>query len=111
LRRTPWEPAAALVLCDPFHASGEPAEEAPRTILRRQVEGLERRGLRARCAAELEFYLYRSSYREAHLNGYRGLQPSYHRHSDNDILVSGYDEPFLAELRRALTGAGLEVET
>ena len=42
----PWEPGAALVLADFHHHDGRPVEEAPRQILRRQLERLAALGLR-----------------------------------------------------------------
>ena len=46
LRRIPWLPATALVICD-LHdeETGEPVEVAPRTILRRQLERAAAHGL------------------------------------------------------------------
>ena len=41
----PWEPGAALVLADFHHHDGRPVEEAPRQILRRQLERLGALGL------------------------------------------------------------------
>src|SRR5258708_22330884 len=43
LRLLPWQPAAALVLCDFHHHGGKPVEAVPRTLLRRQAETLARR--------------------------------------------------------------------
>src|SRR2546427_4486429 len=40
LRVVPWQPGAALVLCDLHHHGGRAVEEAPRSVLRRQVEPL-----------------------------------------------------------------------
>src|SRR5262249_58523180 len=37
LRLIPWLPKTALVFCDVYAEDGEPIEEAPRWILRRQV--------------------------------------------------------------------------
>jgi glutamine synthetase len=109
-RRLPWDPGTALVLCDALDANGKPAETAPRWILRRQLERLEERGLSARAASELEFYLYRTSYEEAARKGYRKLRPAYHRHGDNDLLVDGHLEGPLGDIRRMLPEAGIPVE-
>src|SRR2546426_1834854 len=37
-RLIPWLPKTALVFCDVFTEEGEPIEEAPRWILKRQIE-------------------------------------------------------------------------
>ena len=101
------EPGTLFVLADAFHAGGERVEEAPRRILDTQVARLAERGLRARCAAELEFYLFRTPYERAAAQGYRRLEPYYHLHADNDILIAGYAEGFLSSLRAAMRGAGI----
>ena len=105
----PWEPGTVIVLCDTFDGAGEPVEVAPRSILRRQVARLAGRGLEAMVASELEFYLFRTSYEEAHRSAYSRVEPSYHRHPDNDILIAGYDEPYLEALRENLAGMGIPV--
>src|SRR4051812_27448640 len=42
---TPWHPGTALVMADPYHADGTPAEAAPRLVLQRALERLQARGL------------------------------------------------------------------
>jgi glutamine synthetase len=61
-RLMPWLPGSVLVLCDFRHASGAPVAEAPRSVLRRQLDRLKERGLTCFCASELEFYLYEQTY-------------------------------------------------
>ena len=71
LRRADWLDRTALVLCDVAgirdHA---PVEVAPRSVLRRQVDAAAGTGLTAMAATELEYYLYRTSYREAAASGF-----------------------------------------
>lgn len=110
LRPLPWSPGTVLVLCDPYTAEGEPAEVAPRWVLRRQVERLERAGMAARVATELEFYLFRGSYEELHRTGYRDLVPAYHLAADNDVLVAGWAEPVIGTIRRQMPDAGIPIE-
>jgi len=110
LRRPPWEPGTALVLCDVANAVGGVVEEAPRSILKRQLAQLKDAGLTATFASELEFYLFRTSYREAWESGHRALEPSYHMHADNDILIAGYDQEFIGSVRRAMDSIGVEIE-
>src|SRR5574340_566383 len=54
LRRIPWLERTALALCDLAHETGDPVEESPRQILRRQVERARARGYLAMVASELE---------------------------------------------------------
>ena len=44
-RLLPWLPKTALVFCDVYTEEGEPIEEAPRWVLRRQIERAKRHGL------------------------------------------------------------------
>ena len=41
LRLLPWQPGAAMVICDLHHPGGKPVEEAPRSVLQRQLESLD----------------------------------------------------------------------
>ena len=54
LRVLPWQPGAALVLCDVVRDGGGLVAEAPRSVLRRQLEALAEQGLTCLCASELE---------------------------------------------------------
>jgi glutamine synthetase len=61
--------------------------------------------------SELEFYLLRESYEEAHAQGYRDLTPSVPYILDYHLLATTYDEPFLRQIRNGMHGAGMRVET
>src|SRR5690242_5917215 len=52
LRRTPWQPATALVLADLEWFDGTPVTASPRQILRRQLDRLAERGLTAYAGTE-----------------------------------------------------------
>ena len=60
---------------------------------------------------ELEFYLLRETYAEAHAKDYRGLTPSVPYILDYHILATTYDEPFLRQIRNGMHAAGMRVET
>lgn len=109
LRPLPFEEGSALSMADVFDSDGSIVPEAPRTILNHQIERLNQIGLFAKCATELEFYLYRNSYRDAYSEGYKTLEPFYHLHGDNDILVSGFAENFLSHLRKSMQDTGIPV--
>ncbi|MEO8423729.1 MAG: glutamine synthetase family protein [Actinomycetota bacterium] len=110
LRVLPWLDRTALVLCDAYGPDGKIAEMAPRTILRRQVERMSTLGISLRAAFELEFFLFRGTYEQARANDYRSMHPSYHLHGDHDLLVAGYDERVIGEIRRSMPVAGVPVE-
>jgi glutamine synthetase len=107
LRRLPWDPSSALVMCEALHHDGTAVDEAPRAILRNQVERLHSRGLQAVVATELEFYVYAEPYREAATRDYAALTPLYHRQGDHDVLVTGFLDRFLGPVRRAMAELGV----
>lgn len=111
LRALPWQPGAALVLCDYVRGDGTPVAEAPRAILRQQVERLRRRGLACRCATELEFYLFNHTYPEAFARGYRDLQPSSDYRIDYHLMQPTRDESLLRAIRNQMPAAGVPVES
>jgi glutamine synthetase len=111
LRRLPWEPDGAIVLAEARRRDGSVIPEAPRAILQRQTQRLALRGLSAWVATELEFYVYADSYTESFRKGYHNLGGLYHRVGDNDVLVTGFLEPYLRPLRLTMAELGLHAET
>ena len=66
LRILSWREKTALVLCDVHDpVSHGRLDEAPRSILRRQLERAESLGFSAAAASELEFYIFENGYRAA----------------------------------------------
>ena len=61
-------------------------------------------------ASELEFYLYKESYAEAHEKDYRGLTPTIPYILDYHILATTMDEQYLGPIRRGMHAAGIPVE-
>ena len=111
LRRIPWLEATALVLCDVAWHDGKPLAPSPRQVLKRQVERAAELGFTPMFGSELEFYLLKESYEEAHAKHYRDLTPSVPYILDYHILATTYDEPLLRQIRNGMQGAGIKVET
>jgi glutamine synthetase len=111
LRRIPWLEATALVLCDVHWADGSPVRPSPRQVLRSQVERARAHGFETMVGSELEFYLVKESYEQAHAQHYRDLTPSVPYILDYHILASTYAEPLLRQIRNGMVGAGMRVET
>jgi glutamine synthetase len=111
LRRIPWLEATALVLCDVQWHDGSPVAPSPRQVLRAQVERAEALGLEPMIGSELEFFLLKETYAEAHEKGYEQLTPSVPYILDYHILASTYDEDFIRTIRNGMQGAGMKVET
>jgi glutamine synthetase len=110
LRRIPWVEGNALVLADVTWEDGSPVAPSPRQVLRAQIERLAAHGFEAKFGSELEFYLLKESYAEAHERHYRGLTPSVPYILDYHVLATTYDEPFIRKVRNGMQAAGLQVE-
>src|SRR6187551_3848899 len=111
LRRIPWLEATALVLCDVGWHDGSPVAPSPRQVLRAQIERAEALGFTPMIGSELEFYLLKETYEEAHQQHYRDLTPSVPYILDYHVLAATYDEPFIRQIRNGMQGAGIKVET
>src|SRR6266567_6520673 len=111
LRRIPWLDRTALVLCDVAWEDGEPVVQSPRQVLKRQVERAAERGYLPMFGSELEFYLLKESYAEAHEKHFRDLTPSVPYILDYHILATTFDEDVIGDLRRSMQAAGIPVES
>jgi glutamine synthetase len=111
IRLLPWQPGAALVLCDFLKHDGSLVAEAPRSVLRRQLDRVAKLGMTCFCASELEFYLFNQTYHAAFTDGYRNLQPSSDYRIDYHLMQPTRDEPLMRALRNQLTAARVPVES
>ena len=110
LRRVPWLDRTALVICDVVDHHGGPVEVSPRQILIAQYERAHQMGYEPMFASELEFYLYRQSYAQAHEQDYRDLTPTIPYILDYHVLATTMDEGILGPIRRGMQGAGIPIE-
>ncbi|MEZ5166114.1 MAG: glutamine synthetase family protein [Acidimicrobiales bacterium] len=111
LRPAGWTERTAFVLCDVIDGTThEPVPVAPRSVLRRQIDLLAAEGFTAAAASELEFFLFRDSYRQAHHKGYRGLDPAGWYVEDYHLLQGARVEDYVGAARRALQASGVPVE-
>jgi glutamine synthetase len=111
LRRVPWLEGTALVLCDVAWEDGSPVVASPRQVLKGQVERARAAGFEPMFGSELEFYLLKESYAEAHAKHYRDLTPSVPYILDYHVLATTYDEPLLRQIRNGMHAAGIPVES
>jgi glutamine synthetase len=111
LRRIPWLESTALVLADVLSHDGADVKPSPRQVLKAQVKRAEALGYTPMFGSELEFYLLKETYEEAHAKHYRDLTPSVPYILDYHILASTYDEPFIRQIRNGMHDAGIRVET
>jgi glutamine synthetase len=111
LRRIPWHEATAMVQCDVTWHDGTPVAPSPRQVLKAQVEKARSLGFEPMFGSELEFFLFRESYLEAHARHYHDLTPSVPYILDYHILAASFDEPFVREVRTSMKAAGMIVES
>jgi glutamine synthetase len=111
VRLLPWQSGEALVLCDFLHHDGRLVDEAPRSVLRRQVEALARKQLTCYTASELEFFLFHESYHDAFASEYRNLTPSSDYRIDYHTMQPSRDEFTLRVVRNWMSEAGVPVES
>jgi glutamine synthetase len=111
VRVIPWVEKTAMIMCDLLDTTtNELIEVAPRTVLQRQVEAAAAMGFLPMVASEIEFYLFKDTYDEAHDKGYRDLKPHSPWLEDYHILQTTKDEYILGAIRRNLEAAGVPVE-
>jgi glutamine synthetase len=111
LRLIPWLPKTALVICDVYTEEGRPIEEAPRWMLKRQIERAGRHGYLVKTAAELELYCFRESFEDARAKRYHGLTPVSAYLEDYHILQTTKEEPLIRAIRNGMEAADVPVET
>jgi len=110
-RVVPWVERTAMVMCDLADVTtGDLIGVAPRAVLHRQVEAAAAMGFLPMVASEIEFFLFKDSYDEAHAKGYQGLVPHGPWVEDYHVLQTTKDEYVIGAIRRGLEGAGVPVE-
>jgi glutamine synthetase len=110
LRRIPWLERTAFVICDVANHDGSPVVASPRQVLIAQYERAHSRGYVPRFGTELEFYLYKESYAEAHEKDYTRLTPTIPYILDYHILATTMDEQYVGAMRRGMHAAGIPIE-
>jgi glutamine synthetase len=105
LRRISWQDRTAFVHCDVADVA-----VAPRNILSRQVERATSIGYQALAASELEYYIFKTSYRDAAKQDYRDLEPLGWYREDYNLLQGTREEFYTGAVRRHLRESGIEVE-
>jgi len=111
IRALPWQPGAAMVICDLVREDGCLVEEAPRSVLKKQLAALAEAKLTCHCASELEFYLFNQTYHAAFASGFRDLQPSSDYRIDYHLMQPTRDEPLMRDIRNGMTAARVPVES
>ncbi len=111
LMKAAWLEGTAIILADLVdHHHHEPVPHSPRAILKGQLKRLEKLGLTANFASELEFYLFDDGFRTAFEKGYRDLVTAGYYIQDYHIFQTTKEESVLRDMRRQLQASGIPVE-
>lgn len=111
LMKAAWLEGTAIILADLVdHHHHEPIPHSPRAILKAQLKRLEKLGLTANFASELEFYLFDETFRSAWDKGYRNLTTAGYYIQDYHIFQTTKEEGVLRDMRRQLQASGIPVE-
>ncbi len=111
LRIVPWQPASVLILCNLHHHDGRAVEEAPRAVLRKQVERLAKGRLICNVASELEFFLFNTTYHDAFAADYKNLPASSDYRIDYHTMQPARDEVIFRDVRNQMVAAGVAIES
>ena len=111
LRLATWLDRSALIVCDVYDESTRDlVAVAPRTMLKKQLGALAEMGYSAKGGSELEYYLFKDSYEEAHAKGYEDLQPFSAYIEDYHMFQGTKEEQINAAVRRHMESSGIPVE-
>ena len=112
LRIASWLEKTAIVLSDVESEQIQAqVAEAPRSLLKRQLDRVAEVGWEALAASELEYYIFEDSYRDAAASEYHRLQPAGWYIEDYHTLQGARVEGFVGALRRHLRDSGVPVES
>jgi len=110
LRLASWLEKSAMVICDVQDEDHSLLSLAPRSLLQKQLAVADDLQLEAMAGSEIEYYIFRGDYREAHQAKYADLEPIGYYLEDYHTLQSRRSEGLHAAARRHLTQSGVPVE-
>ena len=111
LMKAAWLEGTAIILADLVdHHHHDPIPHSPRAILKAQLARLEKLGLTANFASELEFYLFDEDFRSAWDKGYKNLVTAGYYIEDYHIFQTTKEEGVMRAVRKQLQASGIPVE-
>jgi len=111
LRVAAWLDRTALILCDVSNGdTHQLVPEAPRSLLRQQLEQVQALGFQCFAATELEYFVFENTYRQAFDQHYQDLKPAGWYLEDYHIQQGTRTEAFTSAARRHLKHSGVPVE-
>lgn len=111
LRKAAWLDRTAYVICDLDDDSKHaPVAEAPRNILKKQLDAAAELSFNAMAGSELEYYLFNDSYKSASEKNYTDLERAGWYIEDYHMMQAAREENFNGAVRRYLSESGVIVE-
>lgn len=110
LRRIPWLEGTALCLGDVTDHHGVDLPHSPRAILKKQLARLSERGMVAKMASELEFYVFDDDFRTARDKRYHNVQAAGWYNEDYHVFETTKREKLLRAIRNGIDAAGIPVQ-
>jgi glutamine synthetase len=110
LRRIPWEPGVAALLCDFRDAQGNPHPACPRSLLKRVKARAESLGYQVRFAAEFEFFFFRETRDTLQQKNFTNLQPLDPGMMGYSWLRTGQDSDLVRDILDSLAAHDVELE-
>ena len=112
LRVCDWLDKTALVVCDLLDPQDHrPIAPAPRSILKTMVSAAALQGYEVMAGSELEYFIFRDTYRDACAKNYAGLTPAGWYLEDYHMLQGTREEELNSAVRRHLQRSGIPVES
>jgi glutamine synthetase len=110
LRKIPWEPGVAALLCDFRDTEGGPHPACPRSLLKRMIERAENLGFEPRFGSEYEFFLFRETRDSLVSKGFRGLVPLDPGMMGYSWVRTGQDAELMRDIFEGLRDFDVELE-
>jgi glutamine synthetase len=110
LRRIPWEPGVAALLCDFRDESGAPHPACPRSLLKKMRARAKDQGFDVLFGAEFEFFFFRESRDELAAKGYTNLTPLDPGMMGYSWLRTGQDAELVRDILDSLAAHDIGLE-
>jgi glutamine synthetase len=110
LRRVPWEPGVAAMLCDFRDVTGKRHPACPRSLLVRVAERALRLGFTARFSAEYEFFFFHETRESLYQKRFQDLRPLDPGMFGYSWVRSGQDADLVRDILTSLAEFDIEIE-
>ena len=110
LRKIPWEPGVAALLCDFRDAAGGPHPACPRSLLKRMLERAAGLGYQVSFGAEYEFFFFKETRDSLVQKNFRGLTPLDPGMFGYSWVRTGQDSELMRDVFEGLRDFDIELE-